>query len=162
VSPRQKAKSAVAAKPAVEGYQHGREVKLRVPERIMEYIEGKARADRRPINATIVTILDDASDRETMDELFSRHEALLDAAEVSFAGAEVSFARYSTEINWQVLSRRLIETVDIFLQSGFEAEASAPLRSALNELRVVRAEMQRERPDTPRIVRTSPHTRENP
>jgi hypothetical protein len=154
VSPRPKSKPAVEKKPAT-AYEKGREVKLRVPERIMEFIEEKARTDRRPINATVITILEDATVREEMDDLFRRHEVLLDAA-------EVSFARYSAEINWQILSRRLIETVDIILQSGFEAEADAALRAALNELRVVRAEMKRERPDEPRIVRTVPHTRENP
>jgi hypothetical protein len=122
---------------AAEAREQGREVKLRVPERIMEFIEKRAEADRRPINATIVKMLEDAPYWEHManlDDLSSRYEEM-------FNRAQISFARYSQEIAWQVLSRKLVETVDMILQGGFESEADPALRAALNELNAVRAEM---------------------
>jgi hypothetical protein len=79
-----------------------------------------------------------------LDDLSRRFEEM-------FNRAQISFARYSQEITWQVLSRRLVETVDLIEQMGLEAEAEPGLRSALNELRAVRAEMRiqqsQERPD---------------
>jgi hypothetical protein len=132
---------------ATKPRQQGREVKLRVPESTMEFIEKRAEADRRPINATIVKMLEDAPYWEHManlDDLSRRFEEM-------FNRAQISFARYSQEITWQVLSRRLVETVDLIEQMGLEAEAEPGLRSALNELRAVRAEMRiqqsQERPD---------------
>jgi hypothetical protein len=69
-----------------------------------------------------------------LDDLSSRYEEM-------FNRAQISFARYSQEIAWQVLSRKLVETVDMILQGGFESEADPALRAALNELNAVRAEM---------------------
>ena len=123
---------------AAEPRQQGREVKLRVPEGLMKFIEERAKADRRPINATIVKLLEDAPYWEHManlDNLSNRFENM-------FNRAEITFGRYSQEIAWQLYSRQLVETVDTILQMGFEAEAEPGLRAALNKLRIVRAEMQ--------------------
>jgi hypothetical protein len=122
---------------ATELRQQGKEVKLRVPERTMEFIQKRAKAEQRSINATIVKMLEQVPDLELflkLDDLSARYEEM-------FNRAELSFARYSQEIAWQNLSRTLIETVDIILQGNFEAEADPPLRAALNELRAVRAQM---------------------
>jgi hypothetical protein len=130
MAPRRKTQTA-------ERREQGREVKLRVPEHIMKFIEERAKADRRPINATVVKLLEDAPYWEhmaTLDDLSRRYEDM-------FNRAEISFARYSQEIAWQVLSRKLVETVDLMLQAGFEADADPALRSWLHELRAVRAQM---------------------
>ena len=120
---------------AAEPREQGREVKLRVPESIMKFIEERAQTERRPINATVIKLLSDAPYWEHManlDDLSRRYEAMLNTA-------EVSFARYSSEIARQVLSRKLIETVDMMLQVEWEVEPA--LQAYLAELRVVRAEL---------------------
>jgi hypothetical protein len=121
---------------AAEPREQGREVKLRVPEPIMKFIEERARADRRPINATIIKLLSDAPYWEHMtnlDELSRRYEAMLNTA-------EVSFARYSSEITQQVLSRKFIETWDMIEQGEWEIVDTA-LRAAFAAMRLARAEM---------------------
>ena len=120
-----------------EPREQGREVKLRLPESIMKFIEERAKADRRPINKTIITLLTEAPGWEHMtnlDDLSRRYEAMLNMA-------EVSFARYSSEIARQVLTRRLVNTLDMFLQTGLELELDPVMLSWFNELRVIRAEM---------------------
>jgi hypothetical protein len=122
---------------AAEPRQQGREVKLRVPESLMKFIEERAKADRRPINATIVKLLEGAPYWEHMANL----DDLSDRFESMFNRAEITFARYSQEIAWQLYSRKLVETVDGILMLGLDAEAESALRGALNELRAIRAEM---------------------
>jgi hypothetical protein len=121
---------------AAEPREQGREVKLRVPEYIMNLIEERAKADRRPINATIVNMLAKVSMWEQMEdlgELSRRYEAMLTTA-------EVSFARYSSEIEVQVLSRELLRTVDMLLL----VESDEAVRAMIAQLRVVRAEMRKQ------------------
>jgi hypothetical protein len=126
MAPRRKQKAA-------EPREQGREVKLRVPENIMKMVEQRAAGDRRPINATIVSMLALLPHLELiddMDDLRKRYETMLSTA-------EVSFARYSSEITRQVLSRELLETVDKLL----EMETDHAIRHILARLRAVRAEM---------------------
>jgi hypothetical protein len=119
---------------ASEPRQQGREVKLRVPESMMEFIERRAKADRRPINATIVNMLAKVPHLEetgTLADLLYRYQTTL-------AKAEVTFARYSADIVWQVLSRDLLNAVDGLLG----AEGDTAVRSWIARVRVTRAEMQ--------------------
>jgi hypothetical protein len=122
---------------ATEPRQADREVKLRVPPPIMGFIEKRAKADRRPINATIVKLLERVPAWETysdLNELSERYQDMFDMA-------EITLARYSKEIAWQVLSRELVDKIDIGLQMNYEVEASPSLRNWLNGLRAIRAQM---------------------
>jgi hypothetical protein len=119
---------------AAEPRQQGREVKLRVPEGLMKFIEERAKADGRPINATIVNMMAKVPHLEetgTLADLLYRYQTTL-------AKAEVTFARYSADIVWQVLSRDLLNAVDGLL--GAEKDTAAVL-SWIARVRVARAEM---------------------
>jgi hypothetical protein len=133
MAPRRKQQQAAAPR------EQGREVKLRVPESIMKSIEERAAATRRPINATIVELLSKIPDLEEFAKLglmSRRYEAMLNTA-------EVSFARYSSEIALQVLSRELLDAIDMLLDMEVDNKevTEAMRRPIFARLRVLRAQM---------------------
>ena len=121
----------------VTASKQAHEVRLRLPQFVMVWIEERARNEGRPINSVIASALAEypqLEKRATQDMLNRRLEAMLNMS-------EVAFARYAAEINWHLLSNELLDAIDTVLAM----EAEGDTRSAFAQLRLVRAEMKQER-----------------
>jgi hypothetical protein len=103
----------------------------------MTWIEERARDEGRPVNSVIVSALMEYPELEQLpsQEILNRRlEAMLNMN-------EVAFARYAAEINWHLLSKKLLDQIDMILSM----EADGDTRTAFAQLRLVRAEMKQER-----------------